>query len=148
MPTTIKDLMVSRLNISEGRRRLPYRDTKGKLTIGVGFNLDDVGLYDDEIDFILKRRIERAMAEAAKLPVYPNLSPARKSVIVDMVFNMGLQKVLGFKNMLSNLKLGIWDLAAQDMLNSEWADEVGNRAIQLAEVMKSGQVKNAPDLVE
>jgi len=145
---TISEYLVGKLTISEGRRRFPYKDTEGKLTIGVGFNLTDVGLYDEEIDFILGNRIRRAQEDARKIPIYSNLSPARRAVIVEMVFNMGLQEVLGFKNMLSNLKLGKFIDAANEMLNSKWATQVGNRALQLAEVMKDGQVKNAPDLVE
>src|ERR1051326_3632718 len=102
MTLTIKDYLVGKLTVSEGRKRFPYDDAtgqaptgiKGKLTIGVGFNLTDVGLYDDEIDYILKRRIERAIEDATKLPIYPNMCGARKAVLVEMVFNIGLDKVL------------------------------------------------------
>lgn len=131
-------ILWARLHRTEGRRRLPYYDTVGKLTIGVGFNLTDVGLYDDEIDFILKRRIERAAEAAATLPAFNRMDPTRQAVLVDMVFNMGLDTVKQFVNTLHHMEVGNYEKAAQGMRQSKWYKQVGRRAEELARIMETG----------
>lgn len=134
-------ILTKRLNKSEGRKRFPYRDTVGKLTIGVGFNLDDVGLYDEEIDFILQNRVRLAAVDAAKLPVYAKLDPIRQTVLVDMVFNMGLDTVKKFRNTLAYMEQGDYAAAARGMRNSLWARQVGKRAEELAKIMETGSLE-------
>lgn len=153
--TTIKELMKARLTRTEGRKNKLYDDAtgrepevKGKITGGIGWNFTDRGIPDQVIELLFELAYAEAVKGANKIPVYAKLSLARKSVLIDMVFNMGLYKVLGFKNMLMQLNMGRYDLAAHEMLNSEWAGEVGNRALELAEIMRSGEVKGSPDLVE
>lgn len=140
--------MRSRLILAEGRRSKPYVDTVGKITIGVGWNLTDNGLPEDIIEDLLSRSIANATNEAEKIPVYFKLNPARKAVLIEMVFNLGLHGVLGFRNTLEMMNRGDFSSAADNMLKSLWAEQVGNRAIDLAKVMKDGQVTNAPDLVD
>jgi lysozyme len=120
----------------------------GKITIGIGHNLSDKGLPDNIIDQIFDLDLSNATKDAEKIPVYAKLNAARKTVLIDMVFNMGLQSVLGFRNTLDKMSRGDFNGAAEGMLASKWAEQVGNRAIELAEIMRSGQVKGAPDLVE
>lgn len=133
-------VLVARLTRTEGRTNKPYVDTVGKITIGVGFNLTDVGLFDDEIDYIFNRRIEKANDAASSIRGYLNLDPVRQTVIVDMVYNIGLDKVLEFKNMWAAIALNKFDNAADEMLNSRWAVQVGNRAVALAKIMKDGVI--------
>jgi lysozyme len=131
--------LLTQLKRHEGIRHKPYKDTVGKLSIGVGRNLDDRGLRDDEIELMLMNDIEEATEEAHKVPGYYRLNEPRKCVIINMIFNMGLPRVLRFKKMIAALALELWHEAAEQMLDSKWADQVGNRAIELAEQMRTGK---------
>lgn len=128
------------LEVHEGRRRYPYLDTVGKLTIGVGFNLDDEGLYEEEIDFILDNRIAKAVEEAERgLPEFKDLSAIRKVVVLDMLFNLGLPRLRGFKRMWAAISRKDYDEAAVEMLDSKWHRQVGQRAKRLAQMMRTDE---------
>jgi lysozyme len=127
------------LSRDEGVRSFPYLDTVGKTTIGVGRNLTDVGVSSDEIDLMLTNDISRAEATlAASLPWSSALGDARRGVLVNMAFNME-NKILGFHNMLAAMEAGNWEAAATAMLDSQWAKQVGDRAVRLAEQMRTGE---------
>lgn len=133
----IKEILYSTLVKHEGWRNRIYEDSKGIPTIGVGFNLL-VGLYDEEIDFILNFRIELIFADAKTgLPWFKKLSIARKIVVLDMIYNLGMRKFLGFRRTIAAIKAEDWEEAAREMLDSVWAQEVGIRATRLAEVMRT-----------
>lgn len=142
------EILKARLTRTEGRRSKPYVDTVGKITIGVGHNLSDKGLTDKIVDLLLEEDIADAVLNASKLPVYPKLNAARKTVLIDMVFNMGLDAVLGFRNTLQMMNVGNFAGAADNMLKSKWADQVGNRAIELANIMRTGEINNSTQVVE
>jgi len=130
-----KDLIVS-----EGLRLKPYKDTTGKLTIGVGRNLEDVGIAKEEAFFLLKRDIQHLQNELKKIPDFSKLadSEVRQRVVAEMAFNIGVNRLLKFKKMWAAISFGNWDIAAKEMLNSKWAKQVGNRAYRLAKRMKTG----------
>lgn len=131
---------IEQLKLHEGVRTKPYVDTVGKVTIGVGFNLTDVGLSMEEIDYILLLRVELLEVELSKrLFWYSCLGEVRQKVLLDMAYNLGVTGMLSFQQMLSHMSQSNWDAAAADMLNSKWATQVGQRAIRLAGMMKSGQ---------
>jgi lysozyme len=124
----------------EGLRLKPYKDTVGKLTIGVGRNLEDVGISKDEALALLDNDIAkiRVQAEGAFL-WFRRLEPARQDVILNMIFNIGLKGMLGFTHTLDAIAKGEYDLAAKRMLESKWARQVGNRAVELARLMELGE---------
>jgi lysozyme len=133
------DICLQQLPIDEGVRNKPYRDTVGKLTIGVGRNLDDVGLSSDEIMLLLKNDIARADQAIKTICLsFDHLSDARKAVLVNMCFNMGVTRLSGFVNMLGAIHEGKFDEAADQMLASKWAQQVGDRAKRLADAMRKG----------
>lgn len=133
------DELIRELRRDEGVRRKPYRDTVGKLTIGVGRNLDDVGLFDDEVDYLLRNDIDRAVDDLDRvMPWWRKLSARRQRVLVNMCFNMGLPTLLTFKNTLRAVEEGRYGDAADGMLASKWARQVGARAQRLAEMMRQG----------
>jgi lysozyme len=118
----------------------PYRDSVGKLTIGVGRNLDDVGLSPDEIDLMLRNDIERSRRDLFKyLPWVTSLDDARRGVLIAMVFNMGIHGLMEFKNTLEHIKHGRYLDAADEMLRSKWSEQVGARAHRLSLQLSSGQ---------
>lgn len=120
----------------EGLELKPYTDTVGKTTIGVGRNLDDNGITEDEALFMLRNDIQRSRHELAKFHWWRNLDSDRRDVLVNMHFNLGLPRLLSFKNMIAALDFGDYKLAADEMLDSLWAEQVGDRAVRLARVMR------------
>lgn len=124
----------------EGLRLKPYRDTVGKLTIGVGRNLEDVGISHEEAMLLLDHDIARAEAEVnAHLPWSRQLGEPRRAVLVNMAFNLGIGGLLQFRRALAAMQRGDYDLAAREMLDSKWAEQVGARATRLARQMREGE---------
>lgn len=128
------------LTRDEGLRLKPYRDTVGKLTIGIGRNLDDVGISQDEAMHLLDNDIARTTAALDKaIPWWRSLNDVRQRVVVNMAFNLGVAGLLGFKNTLAAMKAGRYADAAWGMLASKWATQVGERAKRLAAMMAKGE---------
>ena len=125
----------------EGLRLKPYRCTAGRLTIGIGRNLDDCGISQSEAYVMLINDIMNCEKQLqSKIPdIYNGLDEVRKSVLLNMCFNLGINGLLGFKNTLAFVKAGDWERAANGMLASKWAKQVGMRAIELSELMRKGQ---------
>lgn len=124
----------------EGLRLWPYKDTVGKLTIGVGRNLEDIGISKDEAFLLLKNDIAQAQWLCKKeFTFWDKLNEPRQDVMTMLVFNMGLAKVKEFLNTLGAISVGNFDLAADELLRSKWAEQVGKRAKDLSEILRSGQ---------
>jgi len=123
----------------EGLRLKPYRDTVGKLTIGVGRNLDDNGITRDEAECLLHNDLARVYAELHHALPDLSLDPVRGAVLGNMAFNMGIGRLLGFRKMLAALRVGDFAQAAVEMLDSDWATQVGSRAHRLARQMETGE---------
>lgn len=152
------------LKLHEGLRLNPYKCSAGRWTIGIGHNYQDTGLPKwlmdelliihanvDEITARLKGRFTSDMAErllnddvavfSSKLNKYSwfnGLSDVRKKVIIDMTFNMGIGWVSKFKNTVAAVDRGDYEAAANGMLKSAWAKQVGKRAQRLAHMMRTG----------
>jgi lysozyme len=112
----------------EGLRLKPYRCTSGKLTIGIGRNLDDRGISQKEAYAMLERDIQDCEQWLIdEIPeIYNKLDEVRQSVLLNMCFNLGIKGLLGFKNTL-------------DFIGAKWAKQVGMRAIELSEMMRKGK---------
>ena len=123
----------------EGYRQFPYKDTVGKLTIGVGRNLEDRGISQDEAMYMLNEDIkyfEKFLKE--NLAFYNKLTENRQNVLVNMCFNLGTQGFMKFKKMLQHLNYGRYEQAADEMLDSKWVMQVPNRAKRLHDLMIKG----------
>src|SRR6185295_16515138 len=132
---TINDLLIRH----EGLRLKPYKDIVGKMTIGVGRNLDDVGVSKGEALYLLNNDIERVSGDLdSKMPWWRSMSVARQFVFQDMCFNLGLQGFLGFTTFLELCRIGHYDAAAVAGLDSRWAQQVGVRATQMMTLLKTG----------
>lgn len=126
---------------AESVRRFPYEDSVGKVTIGVGRNLDDVGLSDDEVNFLHTNDLTRVWDEASSLSWFPGLDDVRKLIVLDMIFNMGLSRFLGFVNTIDALIHKDYMTAAREMIDSKWYRQTGRRAKRLTAAMASGEWK-------
>lgn len=130
---------MARLEIHEGFRGRPYKDTVGKTTIGIGRNLDDNPLTHEEARYLAAGQIRQFEEQLDRnIPWWRTLSVPRQRVLLDMCFNMGWATLAGFKRTLAAIYRGDYEEAAIGMLGSKWAGQVGGRAKFLAEVMKSG----------
>lgn len=134
-----RNALMTQLTSDEGVKLKPYRDTVGKLTIGVGRNLDDVGISYQEVMGLLANDVNRVCAALdATYPWWGQMSDKRQQVLANMAFNLGMDRLAGFKRMLAALQQGHWDEAAAEMLASKWAGQVGARAQRLANMMRTG----------
>lgn len=124
----------------EGLRLKPYQDSVGKLTIGIGRNLDDVGLTKQEALQLLANDIHQARTELFRCyPWAQTLNQTRQDALVNMVFNLGMPRFSLFRKMLAALQDADFDLAAKEMLDSRWAEQVQGRAHELADLIQRGE---------
>ncbi|MCW3701469.1 glycoside hydrolase family protein [Burkholderia cenocepacia] len=126
------------LTLDEGRRGRIYVDTVGKVSGGIGRNLTDKGFRDNEIDLMYQNDVTETEAWLDRnLPWWRQLDPVRQRVMMNMAFNMQ-GRLLTFVNTLAAMKRGDYAAAADGMLASKWATQVGARATRLANMMRSG----------
>lgn len=134
---TLQDMLIRH----EGLKLKPYTDTVGKLTIGVGRNLDDAGITYGEAMKMLDNDIARCMNECVHaFPWFSDLNDERKAVLLNMCFNMGITKLLKFKKFLEAMSQDNYNVAAIEMMESLWAKQVGRRALELANLMRGEDV--------
>lgn len=130
--------LARQLITDEGLRLKPYRCPAGKLTIGVGRNLDDKGISEAEALSLLDNDIEEFWGKLAdQLPWIEQAPEPVQEALVNMAFNMGVQGLLQFKQTLALLRDGDYAKGADAMLNSKWARQVGARAQRLADMVRS-----------
>lgn len=138
-------LLTLELMRDEGTKLKPYTDTEGKLTIGTGRNLTDVGIAESEAAAMLANDIIRVEMELdEEFTWWRTMNTVRQRVLLNMAFNMGMATLLTFTHTLAALASTDYTLASQRMLQSRWAEEVGARASRLSQMMASGQDVNAP----
>lgn len=133
--------LVRQLRRHEGVRSHAYKCSADMITVGVGRNIDPnggIGLSDDEIDYLLKNDIERCRQELGTLSWFVNLDPVRQDALINLCFNLGFTRLLGFKNAMSAMAVGDYDTAADEFLDSRWAIQVGMRAIEVTDMIRSG----------
>src|SRR6266481_3215489 len=118
--------LVEQLIRDEGLLLHPYADSVGKLTIGIGRNLTDVGISQAEATYLFTNDIQTAVDHlATALPWTVTLDEVRHAALVNMTFNMGIGGLCGFKKFLAVMQVGDWRVAQSEMLSSKWAEQVG-----------------------
>lgn len=123
----------------EGKRHLPYECGAGKITIGVGRNLDDMGLSEEEIQFLLDNDIARCEQELNRFPWFRMMDEVRQDALVDLCFNMGLTRLLTFRRMIKAFEKRDWDEAAEQLLDSRYSMQVGARSEEIADMIRTGK---------
>lgn len=140
MTSVVTSALKQRVLNHEGIKLHPYQCPAGKLTIGIGRNLEENGISRAEAFYLLENDLKRCETECAQsFPWFELLNPVRQGVVVEMVFNLGLKRFLDFKRFMKALTIKDYSCAAQEMLNSRWALQVGKRAERLAQIMKTGK---------
>jgi len=124
----------------EGLKLEPYRCTSNKLTIGVGRNLEDCGISEDEARYLLKNDIQNFHEELTeRFYFYKYLEGARKDALLNLAFNMGVPRLATFVKALDFMSQRKYTEAADEFLRSRWADQVGNRATEIAAMIRTNE---------
>lgn len=135
------ETLTQRIMRHEGFRARPYADTMGKMTIGYGRNLTADGIAEDEAEFMLKNDIEEAtLATNRAFPWILGLDEVRQSVLIEMIFQLGLHGVLNFSKMIAAIRIKDYNTAAKEMLNSNWHTQTPARCEELANLMLTGDI--------
>lgn len=128
----------------EGCETFAYTCTSGKITVGVGRNIDSdggLGLQQDEIAYILANDIRRSKKELEEFPWFPSLDAVRQDALVDMCFNMGITRLRTFKKAMGAMENQDHQKAADHFFDSRWARQVPSRAIEICDMIRTGKYK-------
>jgi lysozyme len=139
---TFMSQLVETLKRHEGVKAFAYQCTADKTTIGVGRCVDEdggIGLSDDEIEYLLLNDIERCDAELGNAyDWYRSLTKPRRDAMINLCFNLGLTRLRGFVKALEAMSRGQYDVAADEFMDSRWATQVGGRAVEVTELIRTG----------
>ncbi|MCK4814466.1 lysozyme [bacterium] len=128
----------------EGEVNHAYQDTEGYWTIGVGRLIDNRkggGISHEESMYLLGNDIKTVLGQCDReFDWFDTLDEARKIVVLNMVFNLGIGNFKKFKKTIAFISAGDYDEASIEMLDSTWSSQVGNRAARLSTIMKTGQI--------
>jgi len=133
--------LIEQLKRHEGVRTHAYKCSANYITVGVGRNIDEdggLGLSDDEIDYLLANDIKRCKQELVALSWFVDLDEVRQDALINLCFNLGLTRLLGFRNAMAAMAEGNYEKAADEFLDSRWATQVGQRAIEVTNMIRSG----------
>ena len=146
------------LSLNEGNKPKVYKDSKGNRTIGIGFNLEDAGnrkflkqqgidinelfagreLTDRETKTLYNHSLTQAFKDAQSYdPNFAKRPEAVKMTLVDMAFNLGLTKLNKFVDMKKGLMNNDYNMAADEMVDSNWYKQVKSRGPRMVDVMRS-----------
>lgn len=138
----MRENIIRSLRGEEGEVLSEYKDHLGYSTIGVGRLIDarkGGGITKEESAYLLGNDIDKVTKQLdASLPWWTKLDEARRGVLVNMAFQMGINGLLGFKNTLAMIQAGNYEGAAKGMLQSKWAQQTPSRAKRMSEQMRTG----------
>ena len=136
-----REKLLDMLILHEGLKLKPYKCTADKLTIGVGRNIEDIGITEEEAKLLLENDLNRILQEVEHWSFLENLNEPRQAVILDMVFNMGISRFNAntWVKTFAAIQDENFEEAANQMLDSKWANQVGQRAIRLSQMMRKGE---------
>ena len=139
----MSEKLIAMLKRHEGVESHAYHCSENKITIGVGRNVDKsggLGLSDDEIDYLLQNDIDRVSVELdSEYGWFDDLDDVRQDAMIDISFNLGQTRLRAFKKALAAMDEGDWGEAADQFMDSRWSAQVGNRAKELTEMIRTGE---------
>jgi lysozyme len=133
---TLKNMLIQ----EEGYSQTIYKDSEGIWTAAIGRNLEARGISMSEALMMLDNDIQYFIEQLTKkIPFFKLLDEIRQIVLIDMAFNLGINRLLEFNNTLKAVEQADYATAAKEMLDSKWAKQVGRRAIRLSKMMETGK---------
>ena len=138
----MSDKLIAMLKRHEGVESHAYHCSENKVTIGVGRNVDKaggLGLSDHEVDYLHQNDIDRVSGELdSEYEWFAGLDEVRQDAMIDISFNLGQTRLRAFKKALAAMSEGDWGEAAAQFMDSRWSGQVGNRAKELTEMIRTG----------
>jgi lysozyme len=135
--------LLETLKRHEGVRYYVYRDHLGYETIGVGRCINravGLGLSPDEVEYLLINDVQRCIEELdGAFDWFKDLDEVRREAMINLCFNLGLTKLRKFVNALEAMKQRNYNKAATEFLNSKWANQVGERSREVAQMIRTGE---------
>ena len=135
--------LIETLKRHAGVKYYVYKDHLGYETIGVGRCLKQgvgLGLTHDEVDYLLMNDINRCLEELdAAFPWFKDLTEIRREAMINLCFNLGLTRLRKFEKALAAMSIHNYEEAADEFLDSRWAKQVGNRATEVTEMIRTGE---------
>ena len=134
--------LIEMLKRHEGVRSHVYLCSAGYETIGVGRNIANtgMGLFDDEVDYLLENDIARVIKElSSEYPWFTDLDDVRKDAIIDISFNLGATRLRGFRRALAAMDAADYTTASLEFLDSKWSRDVKGRSTELAYMIETGE---------
>jgi lysozyme len=135
--------LLETLKRHEGVRYYVYRDHLGYETIGVGRCINravGLGLSPDEVEYLLINDVQRCIEELdGAFDWFKDLDEVRREAMINLCFNLGLTKLRKFVNALEAMKQRNYNKAAAEFLNSKWANQVGERSREVAQMIRTGE---------
>ena len=138
--------LLNQLRRHEGLRLKPYHCSENFLSLGYGRNLDTNGISEAEAEFMLLNDLVACESELKDEGWYNQLDETRRAVVLNMAFNLGKPNLLKFSKFIGRLSDNDYEGASKEMITgsdgvseSKWASQVGKRAYELAEQMRTGQ---------
>lgn len=136
-----KEQLIQQIQRHEGLRLKPYKCSADKLTIGYGRNLEAKGISKSEANMMLANDVHECIDQVLEhIKFFDKLNDARQNALVNMCFNLGIYGLLGFKKFLTELEREDFEDASIEMLDSKWAIQVGKRATELSEQIRTGNI--------
>jgi lysozyme len=135
------DIARDSLKRHEGFRAKVYRCTAGKNTVAYGRNLDDKGITLEEAEMLLDNDIDECVQDLATFSWWSSLDSQRQAALIDMRFNLGPTRFRSFKMMIQALEIRDYTDAASQVMNSNYAQQVGRRAEWIAESLSAGMAE-------
>ena len=130
--------LINQLKQDEGFRSKIYNCSEGYPTIGYGLNLES-GITEKEASILLEFRVMNIMSDLSRFTWFHELDEVRKTVIANMVYQMGLTGVLRFKKMIKAIRNKNYKEAAGEMMDSKWFQQTESRSRRLATIMEDGK---------
>ena len=142
----------------EGFKDTVYKDSNGIPHIGIGYNLhakqnveflkrnpeilqkikSNTPLSKRDIQVLYNFSLTQAYKDAVEIfPNFKTLPKMARRVILDMSFNLGKSRLMGFKNMRQAIANNEFDTAADEMVDSAWYQQVKSRGKNLEKMMRS-----------
>lgn len=120
-----------------GETYIKGKEVKGKLTIGIGHNIEDNGLSDEVVRHIFREDLEDATNACFSLfQNWNTITVNRRAAIASMMFNLGLGKFGGFRRMIAAVRSEDWQMAAAECLDSDAARQLPKRYDKLAKMIR------------
>lgn len=137
MTTADRQQLAKDVQKAEGFRTKAYQDSVGVWTIGYGTNLQELEIDEPLAAKWLAQKLAQSERELEQFGWYAVLTSTRQRALIELVYNLGLPRFLSFVKMIEAIKARSYPVAAAELLDSKWAQQVGpHRSKRLADMIR------------